>query len=328
MLVPGPPTVAPETDERSALVQVTELSCRRRDVELLRGISLRVEAGSIHALLGVPGAGTTVLLHALCGLVELAGGAARIAGRKVGADPAARDAVGFVPAGDGGLYRGLSGSENLLFFARLHGLARPAARSRVEQLLALVGLPEVGSRLVETYTPAMRKRLAFARALVGAPRVLLLDELTHGLQADDACFMRRLAAEQAQAGAAIVWASGDAGALHGFCDRVSVLQDGEVHFEGSLAALSAYVRGKQHVLRIGHARGLDLELVTEALAGIAVLGPAPDRDGSHLILTLCPGVALGSAIAVMAAAGVEVIACREERSRIDSAFLSLVGRSF
>src|SRR3954453_2168963 len=173
--VPG--LEAPAITSASAVspVEVDDLHRRFGAVEALRGVTFEVEAGEIHALLGPNGAGKTTLMRILSGLVDPSAGTAYVLDRRAGQS---RHLVGLVPSGDRSFYLRLSGLDNLMFFARMHGLRRRAARERAAELLGAVGLGEAASRPVNTNSHGMQKRLSSARALLHAPAVLLVDEAT------------------------------------------------------------------------------------------------------------------------------------------------------
>jgi ABC-2 type transport system ATP-binding protein len=161
-------------------VEVRGLVRRFGEREALKGVDLTARTGEIHALLGPNGAGKTTLLRVLTGLVDPSEGSVRILGAD-GRGRAARGRVGLVPAGDRSFYLRISGTENLLFFARLHGMRKRAAVARAREVLEDVGLTEAAGRPVGGWSHGMQKRLSVARALLTSPPVLLVDEATHDL---------------------------------------------------------------------------------------------------------------------------------------------------
>ena len=165
-------------------------------------VSLAVEGGEIHALLGPNGAGKTTLLRVLAGLMRPDGGSVSVLGEDASRGTRAHRAlVGLVPSGDRSFYLRISGFENLLFFARLHGLRRHAAKERVAQVLAAVALEEHAHQPAGEYSHGMQKRLSVARALLTRPRVLLVDEATHDLDPSGARVVRELVRQIAAEGA-------------------------------------------------------------------------------------------------------------------------------
>ena len=309
-----PVTVAPA-------IEVEGLHRHFGAVEALRGVDLEVEAGEVHALLGPNGAGKTTLMRVLSGLVDPSAGSAYILDQPAGRSPELRALIGMVPPGDRTFYLRLSGLENLTFFARLHGLRRRAARARAAELLAAVGLADAGKRPISTYSHGMQKRLSFARALLADPQLLLVDEATHDLDPVAAQQVRDLTAAAAERGAGVLWATQRIEELHGFARTVTVLDHGTVAFAGAVTALAAMGSGDRHILQLGPASAPPASV----LDGLGTLEPAPGQDDSHLLLALAPDASLGAAIAALTAAGVEVVACRDERQPLERAFLAVTG---
>jgi ABC-2 type transport system ATP-binding protein len=312
------------TELRAApALEVDDVVRRFGTVEALRGVSFEVARGEVHALLGPNGAGKTTLMRILSGLVEPSAGSAYVLDRRAGQARELRALIGLVPSGDRSFYLRISGLENLIFFARLHGLRRRAGRERALELLDAVGLAEAAKRPVMHYSHGMQKRLSFARALLVEPSVLLVDEATHDLDPVAAQQIRELTLQRARGGAAVLWTTQRVEELEGFADRVTVLERGTVCFAGSISELSAVGGGERHVLHLGAETTATLAELAAALGDLGTLEPF--QDGSHAMLTLAPGVAVGKAVTVLHAAGAEILSCRDERHPIERAFLTVTG---
>jgi ABC-type multidrug transport system ATPase subunit len=319
--------VAP-SETRSArdaapVVEVTGLHRSFGPIEALSGVDLEVAAGEVHALLGPNGAGKTTLMRVLSGLVDPSAGSAYVLDRRAGRSRELRRLIGLVPSGDRSFYLRISGLENLIFFARLHGLGRQAARARALEMLEAVGLEAAARRPVNTYSHGMQKRLSFARAVMTEPAVLLVDEATHDLDPAAAQQVRALTLERAQAGTAVLWATQRIEELEGFAEWVTVLDRGAVCFGGSLASLSALGGADRQLLRLGPATSVPLQALDAALGAHGRLQQAAGEDGSHALLVLAPGVPLGAAVTALVQAGAEVLSCRDERPPIERAFLAV-----
>ena len=292
----------------------------------LAGVDLRVEAGAVHALLGPNGAGKTTLLRVLTGLVDPSEGAVRVLGTDE-RGRAARGRVGLVPAGDRSFYLRISGLENLVFFARLHGLRRRAAFARAREVLDEVGLAEAAERPVGGWSHGMQKRLSVARALLTSPPVLLVDEATHDLDPEGAERIRALIGGLASGGTAVLWATQRVDEIRGFASGVTFLDRGRVRFAGSVEGLMAQAASRRYVIRVRNGRPgpLVADQLATLLAERASVAPGAGSDGEHFRLEPADGIPLGSAIAALADGGIDVLACRQERSEIEEAFLALTG---
>jgi ABC-2 type transport system ATP-binding protein len=306
------------------LVEARDVSRRFDHVLALDQVSLVVRSGQIHALLGPNGAGKTTLLRVLTGLVDADEGQVRVAGF----DPARdvlelRRSVGVVPSGDRSLYLRLSGLENLVFFGRLHGVRRRAANRRAHEVLEAVGLADAARVKVGVYSHGMQKRLAVARALFVDPVVLLVDEATHDLDPQAAENVRGLVRDLARRGTAIIWTTQRVDEVRGFADSVTLLARGRTRFDGTVAEFMAHALPRRYLLRLesGSDNGRPSPALEDGLAGIGTI--AQTSDATHYVMSLEDGAVLGDALAAIRAAGFQLLSCRDERSEVEEAFLTL-----
>jgi ABC-2 type transport system ATP-binding protein len=295
---------------------------------VLDEVSLTVPPGSVHALLGPNGAGKTTLIRILAGLLVPNEGLVRLGGREIAATREFRRLVGLVPSGDRSFYLRISGLENLVFFGRLHGYRRREAVRRAAELLEEVGLSEAADRRVGFYSHGMQKRLSVARALLADPAILLVDEATHDLDPEGARRVRELVLAAAGRGAAIVWATQRLEEIRGLADVVTLLVRGRVGFEGSVPDLLARAMPRRYLLRLqnGGSVSTTLEAIGHAALGsYGWLEPAGNTESGHYVLDIAEDAILGDALAALSSAGISVLTCREERSEIEEAFLSIAG---
>lgn len=313
------------TPTASTLLDTREVSHRFGDRTVLDRVSFQLSDGDVHALLGPNGAGKTTLIRILAGLLHPTSGFVNVAGF----DPRAnarlfRQQIGFLASGDRTFYLRISGLENLVFFGRLHGMRRRAAVRRALEVMAEVGLEDAAKRRVATYSHGMQKRLAVARALLTSPAVLLVDEATHDLDPEGARRVRDLVAAAAARGSAVVWATQRLDEIVGFANAVTLLDQGQVRFVGSVPQLMALAAPRRFVL---HLRETEAEAQVKragaVLAGTAQLVPVDGTSSEHFVLALEQDVVLGDAIGALTAAGIQVLSCREERSNIEEAFMRL-----
>ena len=300
-----------------------------RDALVLDRVSLEVASGEVHALLGPNGAGKTTLLRILAGIAKPTSGSMRVAALDAAANPhQLRRLIGVVPSGDRSFYLRISGLENLVFFARLHGMRRRQALARAREVLAAVGLAEAAGKQVGAYSHGMQKRLSIARALLTEPRVLLVDEATHDLDPEGARRVRELIEGAAGDGTAVLWATQRLDEIRGFADRVTLIDRGRTRFQGSVHALLEHAVPRQYVLQLRNGRlaGGELERELEALlAPFGRVAGAGPEGSDHFLISLAREAALGDVVATLVAARVQVLACRQERSEIEEAFLALTG---
>jgi ABC-type multidrug transport system ATPase subunit len=291
-------------------------------------VSLAVQPGEIHALLGRNGAGKTTLIRLLTGLVEPTAGTVRVHGIEVSGNVRAVCAfVGLVPSGDRSFYLRLSAVENLMFFGRLHGLRKRHAWHRAREVLAEVGLSEAEIRRpMSGYSHGMQKRVSVARALLTDPSVLLVDEATHDLDPDGAATVRSLVRAAASRGASVLWATQRVEEVRGFADRVTLLEGGSAWFSGTVSELLARAGARRFVVALvpnGSSHLPPVAQLADVLQDIGHITPSGLDDASYL-LALDEGTTLGDALGALLATGVGVTGCRQERPEVEEAFLQIL----
>jgi len=312
------------TDLAQPAIEAIDVSRSYGQKKALDGVSLSVSPGEIHALLGPNGAGKTTLVRVLTGLADPDVGQVSVLGRRRLSTRESRALLGLVPSGDRTFYMRISGFENLLFFGRLHGLRKERAAERARKSLLAVGLEGSEDLPVGQYSHGMQKRLSIARALLVEPPVLFVDEATHDLDPAGARRVRDLVAEAASHGTAVVWTTQRIDEIRGFADRVTVLREGKVRFSGTVPALMSMTTATRFLVRLRSDDDTDvLARARSALGTRAALAPGTEADGAHFMLSLHEDLTIGHAAALLDAAGVQMLACREERSAVEAAFLFL-----
>jgi ABC-2 type transport system ATP-binding protein len=216
--------------------------------------------------------------------------------------------------------------ENLVFFARLHGMRRRGAIQRAREVLEQVELTDAASLPVRAYSHGMQKRLSVARALLTRPSVFLVDEATHDLDPAAARNVKDIIKALCRQGAAVIWATQRIDEIRGFADSVTLLSRGHVLFDGTVPELMSHAVPRRFLLRLDAGR-VDGDLGAHASRAVRECGsiePTAASGSGHYTLSIHDGVVLSDALVRLAAAGVDVLACREERSEIEEAFLSLM----
>jgi ABC-type multidrug transport system ATPase subunit len=193
-------------------------------------------------------------------------------------------------------------------------------------VLEEVELVDAARLPVGAYSHGMQKRLSIARALLTEPDVLLVDEATHDLDPEGARRIRELVRGVAAHGTAVVWTTQHLDELRGFASAVTVLVRGRVRFAGTVPQLLAHSLPRRYLVRLrnGGLAGESLRpILLSALDGLATVSTSGDEASPDYLLVLTEKAVLGDALASLTAANVQVLACREERSEIEEAFLSL-----
>lgn len=226
---------------------------RKPPVIAIDDVSLRLEPGAIHGILGANGSGKSTLIRLISGLLTLDEGRVEVFGHDIERDELAVKRLINRVSVDAAFFKKLSPMENLLFAARLYGLDAGRARKEATAILARLGIAE--SRLgrpVEQMSRGMQQKVAIARALLTSPSLLLLDEPTTGLdprsKLDVQAFVEEVNADH---GATIVLTTHDLAEAERLCGRITILDRGRVVAEDSPAGLKrlvAEVHGQEPTL--------------------------------------------------------------------------------
>jgi ABC-2 type transport system ATP-binding protein len=208
----------------SAVLSVTALTKRYGELEALRDVSFQVGVGELVAVVGPNGAGKTTLLSIIAGIQSpSAGSVSRAAGE-----------VGWAPQ-QPAVYSKLSVVENLELFARLEGVTDPSAA--VEQMLEQTGLAARAREPVGRLSGGNRQRVNVALGLIGSPPVLALDEPSASLDRGQRERLWEFVAGRVTGGTTVVFSTHNVSEAQRYADRVLVLADGRLLFDGAAAAL-------------------------------------------------------------------------------------------
>ena len=200
-----------------------------RPVRALSDVTLEVESGQVFGLLGPNGAGKTTLMKVLATLVLPSEGRAAVLGADVVRDDyEVRRMVGFTTGDERSFYWRLTGKENLEFFAGMRGLSSLEGRRSVDAALEFVGLVSSARDVVGRYSTGMRQRLTIARALLGDPPLLMLDEPTRSLDPEATDQVRALLRALTRNGRTILIATHSLAEATAVCDRVAIVAAGKI----------------------------------------------------------------------------------------------------
>jgi ABC-2 type transport system ATP-binding protein len=237
------------------LTKIFPIPFRRRSVQAVRNLNLRVEPGEVYGLLGPNGSGKSTTLKIILGLVWPTAGQTEIFGcdsRRV----ASREVVGFLPE-NAYFYKYLTGEETLLFFGRLSGRHGASLRRRIDELLDLVRLTPARDRPLGTYSKGMLQRIGLAQAIIHDPKLLILDEPTAGVDPVGSREIRDLILQLKSRGITVLLSSHLLAQAQEICDRVGILANGVLVREGPLDQLISVRNQTELVLENASTTALD-----------------------------------------------------------------------
>ena len=219
------------------MIEVVDVHKSFGSIQALRGVSFRAPDGHITGLLGPNGAGKTTTLRILYTVLKPDRGSASVDGYNTLTD--AREVqrrIGALPDAHG-LYPRLTARENIRYYGRLHGLKESELEQNIDGIMAMLEMKEIADRRTGGFSHGERLKVAIARALVHAPRNILLDEPTNGLDVmsirNIRAFIRRLRDE----GKTVLFSSHVMQEVSALCDQIVVIGRGQVAASGTAEEL-------------------------------------------------------------------------------------------
>jgi ABC-2 type transport system ATP-binding protein len=305
-----------------AAVEIDGLGRRFGDVEAVRDLSLQIRAGETFGLLGPNGAGKTTTLSMLATLLPPTRGDARIFGCRLSAGVRrVRRLVGLSPQ-EIALYPDLSAEENLRFFGALHGIRGRELREHTERLLDLVGLEARRGQRVGTYSGGMKRRLNLACSLVHAPRLLLLDEPTVGVDPQSRERIFEAIREIARAGTTVLYTTHYMEEAERLCDRIAIMDEGRIQAVGTLDELLELV-GMGEVIEIRCSRPLADSAALEAIPWVSRV---ESHERTTRVFVRSAARALGPIGAFLVDEGCEVEGLEVYTVNLERVFMHLTGK--
>ncbi|HEY6501155.1 MAG TPA: ATP-binding cassette domain-containing protein [Streptosporangiaceae bacterium] len=286
----------------------------------LRGVDLRVRAGTVTGLLGRNGAGKTTALRILTTLLLPDSGRAEVAGFDVVAHPQRVRARIGVTGQSATMDELLTGRQNLETIGRLFHLPAALARRRADELLERFEMTDAAGRLVKTYSGGMRRRLDLAASLVAEPPVLFLDEPTTGLDpVSRGAVWRAVRALTRDVGTSVLLTTQYLEEADQLADEVTVIDHGMVVATGPPGQLKASAGQSRVRIRLR-----DGSAAADAVQGL--LGPDAEHDGRDLSVPAPDGMAsLAAVITRLAPVAAEVDDIGLARPTLDEVFTELTG---
>jgi ABC-2 type transport system ATP-binding protein len=289
------------------------LAKRYGDIVAVDGVDLTVERGEIYGFLGPNGAGKTTTLRILLGLIRPDAGTVALFGRDPQSDgPHALEGVaGFVETPH--FYGYLSGRKNLELLAAFDG---GGAGARIDSFLTLVDLEGRAGDRVSTYSQGMRQRLGLAASLLRSPKLLLLDEPTNGLDPAGIRDMRVLIGRLAGEGITILLSSHLLAEVEELCNRVAIIRDGRIVYEGAIDELRTRGGSTRYRLRVSDAERARVLLLNHPGVG----GVTADGDA---LLFAADEPTVEELSRVLVQAGIALRALVPETATLESLFFEL-----
>ncbi|HSJ00557.1 MAG TPA: ABC transporter ATP-binding protein [Patescibacteria group bacterium] len=288
------------------------------------GVGFTIGPSETYGLLGPNGAGKTTTISMICGLLVRDGGTVLVDGAPLDVNAvAAKGAVGFVPQ-DLAIYPELTARENLRFFGQLYGLAGTELRSRMDEVLEIIGLADRADERTDGFSGGMKRRLNIGIGLLNRPKLLVLDEPTVGVDPQSRNAILASVEQLGEQGMAILYTTHYMEEAERLCDRVGIIDHGQIKAEGTRRELVSLIGQRD---RVDLAASGPLPAAAEALRAVPGVEEATAHEGGIGLLvgearTILPRLLEAASTAGASVNGVEIV-----EPDLEAVFLHLTGRA-
>ncbi len=299
---------------------------RKRFDELVAvdGVDLTIHSGETYGLLGPNGAGKTTTISMIAGLLERDDGEVFVAGEPMTTRSVrAKGAIGLVPQ-EVAVYPDLTGAENLVFFGRLYGMRGPELERRVAEVLEVIGLTDRRGDKTDEYSGGMKRRLNIGIGLLHQPQLLILDEPTVGVDPQSRNAILESVEHLSREGMAVLYTTHYMEEAERLCDRVAIIDQGQVKAEGTRRELVSMVGERDRVRLVADGR---LDDAVEAVGALDGVDRVSAGDGDIQVVAVEATSLLPSLLATVTAAGVTVRGVEIEEPDLEAVFLHLTGKA-
>ncbi len=318
------PPSPPNRDSAVPVLRIEDLHKSYGDIQAVKGVSFEIAPGENYGLLGPNGAGKTTTILMIVGVLAADGGRVTVCGKDLTTTTTAvKSHIGWVPQ-EVALYDRLSARENLAFFGRMQGLSGKGLTRRVEEVLELTGLGDRAGDKTIKFSGGMRRRLNIGIGLLHQPDLLVLDEPTVGVDVQSRASILDQVAEMTRLGMAVLYTTHYIEEVEKLCQRVGIIDHGELIAEGTRAELVEMVGERDRILigadgplAEGARRIAELEGVHEAVVTANAMELLVD-DATPLL----PRILEALTQSQVSVSGVDV-----EEPNLEAVFLHLTGRA-
>jgi ABC-2 type transport system ATP-binding protein len=309
---------------RGNVLECRDLKKTFGDNAAVKGVGFHIAEGETYGLLGPNGAGKTTTISMVTGLLERDAGEVTIDGEALTTTSvAAKRAIGLVPQ-DLAIYPDLTAKENLIFFGKLYEMSGSELKGRVAEVLEIIGLTDRADDRTDEYSGGMKRRLNIGLGLLHKPRLLLLDEPTVGVDPQSRNAILESVENLSGEGMAVLYTTHYMEEAERLCDRVGIIDLGEIKAEGTRRELVQMV-GQRDRIRL-QASGTTDQAV-RALAAIPAVHEAGVRDGGIEMLVDDADRWLAEILTKVGESGVAVTSVDVDEPNLESVFLHLTGRA-
>ena len=291
------------------MLEIRECTKRYDGRAVVNRVSFEVQPGEIFALLGPNGAGKTTLIRMITNILRPDEGEVRFLGRPVGGE--LRQEIAYLPE-ERGLYRRVRTVEALAYYGELKGMGRQQARERAMELLTRVGLAEWAMKQVQALSKGMQQKVQLCTALIGDPKLMILDEPFSGLDPINVQLLEDILRERRAAGATVLLSTHQMNKVEQQCDRALMINRGRMVLYGEVRQLRRQYAGNTIAVRA--------QRMPDRLPGVTAIEPL----NGETMLTLEPHTAPRDVVQALLERGVEIESLAVASRPLEDIFVKVV----
>lgn len=306
------------------LLEVKDLKKSFKKIDAVKGISFNVEKGEILGLLGPNGAGKSTTISMISTLIQPDEGSIHYNGKNIGKSPRSiQSNLGYVPQ-EIALYPMLSGKENMHFWGRSYGLKGKELKERIEDVSEIIGIKERLKDRVNTYSGGMKRRLNIGVALLHNPELIIMDEPTVGIDPQSRNHILDTVLKLNKQGMTVIYTSHYMEEVEYLCNRICIMDQGEIIAEGTKAELIESVDDGQEIhLKIEG----DKEALVASILTIDTVMEAFIKEDIIVVKATKDNTIFKKLIDSINGASANILSMDVNESNLEKVFLNLTGRA-
>jgi ABC-2 type transport system ATP-binding protein len=306
------------------MLECSGLKRRFGDLVAVDGVGFHIDPGETYGLLGPNGAGKTTTISIIVGLLERDDGEVLVGGESMTTNSThTKGALGYVPQ-DLAIYPDLSARENLMFFARLYGMSTSQAKQRSQEVLEVIGLVDRATEQTKNYSGGMKRRLNIGIGLLHRPRLLVLDEPTVGVDPQSRNAILESVGGLSREGMAVLYTTHYMEEAERLCDRVGIIDRGQLIAEGTRRELVGLVGERD---RVSLTASGDVANAAGVLAALPGVQEATATEQGIDLMVEDAREKLPAILQEAAGAGATIRSVEVTEPDLEAVFLHLTGRA-
>lgn len=303
------------------MLEIKKISKEYGDMIAVNDIDLEINKGEIFGILGPNGAGKSTLIGMICGLIKRTSGEI-IYEEKETKTRRFKENIGIVPQ-DFALYWDLTAEENIEFFCSLYGFKGRDLKGRVDKVLEFVGLTDVRNKRASEFSGGMKRRLNIACAIAHSPKLIIMDEPTVGIDPQSRNHILKSVLKLRDEGATVIYTSHYMQEVDDICDRIAIIDKGNVIAEGTSEELKNLI-GDKRIFNITVKEKIDN--FEEKLLEITGIEKVVFSENQYKISTIKNSNLLTKIIETALSLDGEIINIENSEPTLENVFLALTGK--